>query len=34
MAPTWKPNTVGQPVVEEKLKTKEKIGRSPDDQIS
>jgi hypothetical protein len=31
MAPTWKPNTAGQRVVEEKLKTKEKIGRSPDD---
>jgi hypothetical protein len=31
MAPTWKPNPAGQRVVEEKLKTKEKIGRSPDD---
>jgi hypothetical protein len=31
MAPTWKPNTAGQRVVEEKLKTKDKIGRSPDD---
>ena len=31
MAPTWKPNGAGQRVVEEKLKTKEKIGRSPDD---